>query len=177
MPDFKRGYDDYLAGRAPWASTILGPPGQAYDRGAAAAMLEQRQANKPETPEVPVSCSDAASDEGRLALNGEPIMSQTLQALSPAAATALAACYARRGAHKGQLLARCPTMGTLACAAWQGAMLAVNPYRASIGSLMLMSPEQKSIAHEVTTFFEALPRDQQIAAERNRSALEALGVW
>ena len=97
--------------------------------------------------------------------------------LSDTARTALAACYATRGKHRGQLLARCPRSDTLAAAAWQGAMLVCNPYRASIASLLFMSAEQKAVRNEIVAHFEAMPRDYRIIAERNREALEALGVW
>jgi hypothetical protein len=97
--------------------------------------------------------------------------------LSDAARAALAACYATRGKHRGQLLARAPASQTLAYAAWQGAMLACNPFKASIAGLIFMTAEQRAIADEVTAFFEAMPRAERIAAERNRAALEAWGVW
>jgi hypothetical protein len=97
--------------------------------------------------------------------------------LSDKARQALAGAYATRGKHRGQLLARCPASHTLAAAAWQGAMLVVNPYQASIGAMLFMSPEQKAIREEVVAHFEALPRDYQIMAQRDREALERLGVW
>ncbi len=97
--------------------------------------------------------------------------------LSDTAKAALTACYATRGKHKGQLLAKCPRSDTMAAAAWQGAMLVVNPYRASIGAMLFMSPEQKAIRDEIVAHFEALPKAYLIMAERNREALESLGVW
>jgi hypothetical protein len=56
-------------------------------------------------------------------------------------------------------------------------MLACNPFKASIAGLIFMTAEQRAIADEVTAFFEAMPRAERIAAERNRAALEAWGVW
>jgi hypothetical protein len=97
--------------------------------------------------------------------------------LSNTAREALAGAYATRGKHRGQLLARCPRSETLAAAAWQGAMLVVNPYQASIGAMLFMSAEQKAVRDEVVAHFERLPRDYQILAQRDREALEALGVW
>lgn len=97
--------------------------------------------------------------------------------LSDTAREALRACYATRGKHRGQLLARCPRSDTLAAAAWQGAMLVCNPYRASIGAMLFMSPKQKAVRDEVLAHFESLPRDYMILAQRDREALEALGVW
>jgi hypothetical protein len=97
--------------------------------------------------------------------------------LSDAARAALAACYATRGEHRGQLLAKCPPSNTLAAAAWQGAMLVCNPYRASISAMLFMSTEQRAIRDEIVAHFESLPREYLIMAERNREALETLGVW
>jgi hypothetical protein len=97
--------------------------------------------------------------------------------LSETSRAALAAAYATRGKHRGQLLARCPPSSTLAAAAWQGAMLVVNPYRASIGALLFMTSEQRAIRDEIIAHFERLPKDHLIMAERNREALELLGVW
>jgi hypothetical protein len=97
--------------------------------------------------------------------------------LSDTARNALAQCYATRGKHRGQLLARCPRSNTLAAAAWQGAMLVCNPYRASIGALLFMTPEQRAVRDEVLAHFESLPKAYLVMAERNREALESLGVW
>ena len=97
--------------------------------------------------------------------------------LSTLARNALAQAYASKGKHRGQLLKRCPRAGTPAAAAWQGAMLACNPYQVSIGALLFMVPEHRAIADEVTRHFEALPREYRIMAQRDREALERLGVW
>lgn len=102
--------------------------------------------------------------------------------LSDVARNALAQCYATRGKHKGQLLAKCPTQygpkaNKLATAAWQGAMLACNPFRASIGACMFMTEEQRAIRDEILQHFCDMPEEYRIMAERNREALERLGVW
>lgn len=97
--------------------------------------------------------------------------------LSDTAATALAQAYATRGKNKGTLLSRCPPSRTLAAAAWQGAMLSVNPYQASIGAMLFMTDEQRAVREEVTAFFDALPHATRIAAQRDRRALEMLGAW
>ncbi len=97
--------------------------------------------------------------------------------LSDPAQSALALCFATRGKHKGQLLARCPASHTLAAAAWQGAMLVVNPYKAGIATMLFMTAEQRAIMNEVTAHFEALPKDHMIIADRDREGLEGLGVW
>ena len=97
--------------------------------------------------------------------------------LSDKARQALAEAYATRGKHRGQLLAKCPPSETLAAAAWQGAMLVVNPYKCGIGTMLFMSAEQKVVRDEITAHFEALPREYQIMAQRDRETLERLGVW
>ena len=98
-------------------------------------------------------------------------------ALSETARNALQGAYATRGKHRGQLLAKCPRSSTLAAAAWQGAMLVCNPYQASIGAMLFMTAEQRAVRDEVVTHFEALPREYRILAQRDREALERLGVW
>ena len=97
--------------------------------------------------------------------------------LSETARTALTVAYTTRGKHRGQLLAKCPSSNTLAAAAWHGAMLSCNPYKASIGAMLFMSAEQKAVRDEVLAHFDALPRAYRIMAQRDREALEALGVW
>jgi hypothetical protein len=97
--------------------------------------------------------------------------------LSDIAKTALASAYVTRGKHRGQLLARCPCSSTLAAAAWQGAMMVCNPFQVSIGAILFMSKEQRAVYQEVLDHFERLPREYQIMAQRDREALESLGVW
>jgi hypothetical protein len=116
-------------------------------------------------------------------MNGNPAEPEgTNMALSETARAALAQCYATRGRHKGQLLARCPAQygpkaNPSAAAAWQGAMLVCNPYKAGICTLMFMKPEHRAIQQEITAHFEAMPREYRNMADRDREALEALGVW
>ena len=97
--------------------------------------------------------------------------------LSTKAKTALAAAYASKGKNRGQLLAKCPKSETLAAAAWQGAMLSCNPYKASIGAMLFMNAEQRAVRDEVLAHFDALPKAYRIMAQRDREALEKLGVW
>jgi RNA polymerase subunit RPABC4/transcription elongation factor Spt4 len=101
----------------------------------------------------------------------------TYSKLSEPARTALQACYATRGKHKGQLLAKCPPSSSMAAAAWQGAMIVCNPYKASIASMLFMSSEQRAVRDEIMAHFESLPREYMILAQRDRQALESLGVW
>jgi len=97
--------------------------------------------------------------------------------LSTTAKEALTLAYATRGPNRGQLLAKCPRSETLAAAAWQGAMLSCNPYKASIGAMLFMSEAQRAVRDEVLAHFDALPREYRIMAQRDREALERLGVW
>jgi len=97
--------------------------------------------------------------------------------LSETTKTAIGKAFATRGKAKGKLLARCPASHTLEAAAWQGAMLCVNPYKASIGSIMFFSEEQRVVYNETMSFFESLPRDRLLVTDRDREALEAWGAW
>jgi len=97
--------------------------------------------------------------------------------LSDTAAQALRDALVKKGARKGRLLASAPPSQSLAYAAWQGAMLACNPYKASIAALMFMSEDQRAIQKEVTALFDALPKSTRVAMDKDRQALESLGVW
>ena len=97
--------------------------------------------------------------------------------LSDTAKSALAQCFATRVMYKGQLLANCPASISFADAAWQGALLVANPFKAGIATMLFMSDEQRAIMHEVTAHFEAMPKDHTILADRDREGLEGLGVW
>jgi hypothetical protein len=97
--------------------------------------------------------------------------------LSPAAAAALAAAMSTRGPNKGKLLRSAPPSNTLAYAAWQGAMLAVNPFKASIAGMMFMSEEQRAIRAEIERHFDRMPKAARIAFDKDRAGLERLGVW
>lgn len=100
--------------------------------------------------------------------------------LSPAAKEALMKCFATRGKNKGLLLSKAPSQFSeetrLAYAAWQGAMLSCNPFKASIGGMMFMKPDQKEIMQEVTAYIDARPALKKVL-DRDRNALEQLGVW
>jgi len=97
--------------------------------------------------------------------------------LSATAQAALASALCTRGPNKGRLLKAAPPSTTLAYAAWQGAMLSVNAYKASIFGLVMMSDEQRAIAKEVQEHFAAMPKAQRITFDKDRATLEACGVW
>lgn len=97
--------------------------------------------------------------------------------LSPGAQDALTAALCTRGKNKGRLLKAAPPSSTLAYAAWQGAMLSVNPYKASIFGLIMMSEDQRAIHREVQAYFDALPKAERITFDADRLTLERCGVW
>lgn len=97
--------------------------------------------------------------------------------LSDTAAQALRDAMVKRGTRKGKLLSSAPRSDSLAYAAWQGAMINCNAYKASIAGLLFMSDEQRAIYKEINALFEAMPRNVRIAMDKDRAALESLGVW
>jgi hypothetical protein len=97
--------------------------------------------------------------------------------LSTTAEIALAGAKALRGANKGRLLSKAPASNTLAYAAWQGAMLSVNPYKASIAGMMFMTDEQRQVRDEVTAYLDAMPKRDRIALDKDRHGLERMGAW
>ena len=97
--------------------------------------------------------------------------------MNETARAALAAALCKKGPSKGRLLATAPRSNTLAYAAWQGAMLDINPHKVSIAGLMFMTGEQKQVMEEVLRHVETLPKSQRIGLDKDRAALERLGVW
>jgi hypothetical protein len=97
--------------------------------------------------------------------------------LSPTAQAALASATCTRGPNKGRLLKAAPPSTTLAYAAWQGAMMVVNPYKVSLAGLMFMSEAQLILRAEVARHFKSLPKAQRISYDKDRATLEACGVW
>lgn len=80
------------------------------------------------------------------------------------AASAEACCQS--GPRKGQLKSKCPPMGTLGAAYWQGAMMAVNPHKVSIMQIVFFTPEQNWL-------FEAARDAADKIVARNRAARRA----
>lgn len=95
--------------------------------------------------------------------------------LNDTAKEALKACIATRGPHKGKLKANAPPSNSLAYAAWQGAMLSWNPFKASIAGIMFMSDEQRAVMRNVETWADA--NKHLRFADRDRAALETIGAW
>ncbi len=92
-------------------------------------------------------------------------------------ADALRGAISTRGKNKGQFLAKAPPSNSLAYAAWMGAMLSINPYKVSVFGMMMMTADQKAVCDAVTKFFDAMPKAERIAFDRDRRALEMLGAW
>jgi hypothetical protein len=88
---------------------------------------------------------------------------------------AMRAIIATRGPHKGQLKSKPPTMSTDAYAAWQGAMLAINPYKVSIGGCLYMTPDQRAVMDFVRRVYETTPGATML--DHDRETLDYLGVW
>jgi hypothetical protein len=101
--------------------------------------------------------------------------------LSETAQKALEDAMAKRGPRKGLLLATAPKGGTLANAAWQAAMLNVNPFKVSIVAQMFFGPEEKAVFDEVMACWDSLPPKVkavlQYGLDKDRRALEDLGAW
>ena len=94
--------------------------------------------------------------------------------ISDTAARALQSATVMRGAKKGLLLARPPKADSLAYAAWQAAVMACNPYKASIFGLIMMTAEQRAVYDELLNLFDTLGVRN---LDRDRNALERMGVW
>ena len=97
--------------------------------------------------------------------------------ISYKASAAMAQAICQRGKNKGMLLARAPRVDTAGNAAWQAAMLHYNPYKASIGALMLMSAENRAIYDEWINIFETLDPMAIAKIDRDKVVLQGLGVW
>lgn len=93
--------------------------------------------------------------------------------ISAKGACALSGACSHKGKSKGLLLAKAPRSTTLAYAAWQGAMMVCNPYKVAIAGIMFMTEEQREVMQEIETFLKSLG----ISLDRDRNALERIGVW
>jgi hypothetical protein len=97
--------------------------------------------------------------------------------LSPESRGAFMVCFATRGKNKGLLLSKAPSpMTGLPYAAWQGAMMACNPFKVSIMGAFFMSEEQQKVKDEVTAYLDARPALAKVL-DKDRSSFEKLWVW
>ena len=87
---------------------------------------------------------------------------------------AIDASKVSRGKNKGMLKATCPPMGTDGAAAWQALMCYANPYKMSIGQIMLFTDRQRAIYRAID---DSLTGHDLRGLDRDRIALEKLGAW
>lgn len=90
---------------------------------------------------------------------------------------AIEGAIAKTGKYKGQLKAKCPPMNTPAAAAWTAMMLHVNPYKVSVVQIFFLSAEYKEIHTAIDDGMDKLKPQQFIGLDKDRLALEAMGVW
>ena len=90
---------------------------------------------------------------------------------------AITGAFCSKGANKGYLKAKCPPMGTDAAIYWQAVVAVVNPYKMGIMHLMFMTPEQSEFYDVCVKKVEGERKSVRIAMDRDREALEKMGVW
>ena len=85
---------------------------------------------------------------------------------------AIEAARVSRGKNKGQLKANKPKGD--AGAAWVAMMLHANPYKVSPASIIMMTNGERWIFDQLSKALEGTPTG---GIDRDRDALESLGVW
>jgi hypothetical protein len=89
---------------------------------------------------------------------------------------AVADALVSRGPNKGSLKKTAPRWGTDGYVAWQALEMVANPYKVSIGGLLLLNSEQRALYDLVLAGAEANAARVR-GADRDRVALESLGAW
>lgn len=89
---------------------------------------------------------------------------------------ALRAAMGKRGKYFNRLKARPPKWGTDGNIMWHAAMLVVNPYKVSIGAMMLCS-DQEFRGDCIKYIEDYLTAEQRAGLDLDRQQLTALGVW
>ena len=89
---------------------------------------------------------------------------------------ALHGAFATKGKNAGRLLAKSPRMETDAAAAWNACMMHSNPYKVGMLTIMLFNDEQRVIYDAISAAL-ATGKINVRALDRDRAALESLGVW
>ena len=97
--------------------------------------------------------------------------------ISDKASRAIWEAVSRRGKTKGYVKAKAPRSNTLAYAAWMAHAAAFNPYKLSIFGLMCMDAEQREVYNELLAVFDWAKSEGFKGMDRDRIALENLGVW
>lgn len=88
---------------------------------------------------------------------------------------AIRAALVSRGPNKGMLKAQAPRYGTDGYAAWQALELVANPWKVSIGGLMMLSPDQRELYQAIVDRADNTPG--AFSLDRDRVALESMGAW
>jgi len=91
-------------------------------------------------------------------------------------AAALKTVIAARGKNRGLLKSKSPAMGTDAAIVWQSCMMVANPYKVGIATAMfgaMTDPEFKAYVDQ----WVSENRATIARLDRDRNALESLGVW
>jgi hypothetical protein len=91
-------------------------------------------------------------------------------------AAAIRAAIVSRGPHKGSLKKSAPAWGSDGYVAWQALEATANPYKVSIGGLMLLNAEQRELYDAVLGYAKRNAASVR-GADRDRVALEAIGAW
>jgi len=81
-----------------------------------------------------------------------------------------------RGPRKGMLLAKCPAVDTDPAAVWLSIMAKANPFKVGFGHMLFMRDERRELYNYTSTMIQELGIDIK-TIDRDRKALEALGVW
>jgi len=89
---------------------------------------------------------------------------------------AVKAAIATKGKNAGRLLAKCPPSETDAAAAWQACMMHSNPYKVGMLTMLLFTNDQRHIYDAVSAALATGKVDVR-NLDRDRAALESLGVW
>ncbi len=79
-----------------------------------------------------------------------------------------------RGKNRGMLKANCPKSDSDGAAAWQAMTLQANPYKAGIFTIAMFNDRQRAIFDAVGKAIEGHNINR---LDRDRTILEALGVW
>ena len=91
-------------------------------------------------------------------------------------AAALNQAIAQRGKNRGLLKSKSPAMGTDAAIVWQACMLQANPYKVGIAATMIGAWEDPEFKAYVDQWVNE-NRATIARLDRDRNALESLGVW
>lgn len=98
----------------------------------------------------------------------------TSEQLKDAIVAAINGAIATTGKNKGKLKASRPNSSSDAAAAWEALIMASNPYKASVFFQIMMNERQQAIFKELSKAIDGL---DVRGLDRDRVALEALGVW